>query len=113
MYKLWLLLTLETFDVQNATVEPVPEGVHVTVTYIAGSSAVGSFIIARSGNNRPDHYRPLYRDRESDVISLPPDDTGYIVLVYDLEEDGLPSTMPAVEVDEKLFVMQSPTGIMQ
>ena len=113
MYQLWPLLILETFDVQNATVDPVPEGVLVTVTFINGSSAVGSFIVVQSGNSRPDHYRPLYRDRGSDVISLPPDDTGYTVLVYDLEEDGLPSTMPAVEVDEKLFVMQSPTGIMQ
>ena len=84
----------------------MPEGIHVTVTFINGSSAVGSFIVVKSGSNRPDHYQPLYRNRESDVISLPPNDTGYTMLVYDLEEDGLPSTMPAVK---KVFV----TGIMQ
>ena len=91
----------------------MPEGVRLTVTFINGSSAVGSFIVVQSENNKSDHYRPLYRNSESDVIPLPPDDTGYTVLVYDLEEDGLPSTMPAVKVDEKVFVTHPPTGIMQ
>ena len=104
---------LETFDIQSPTVDPVPEGISVTVTYINVSSAVGAFVVVQSEGTKSDLYRPLYRNRDSDVISLPPDDTGYTVLVYDLEGNGLPSTLPAVQVDEKVFVTQPPTGSMQ
>lgn len=88
----------EIHDIQDATIEPVSGGVHVNVTYFSGSSAVGCFIVVQSDRNCSDHYQVLPRNgtTASDEISLPPADTGYTVLVYDLE-DGLPSTVPAIE----------------
>lgn len=101
-----------TFDAQNAIFEPVPKGIRVTVTYINGTSALGSLTVIQSEKTKSDRYQLLYRNKESDVISLPPDDTGYTILVYDLEQNGLPSSMPAIELYEKINVTQSQIGIM-
>ena len=57
---------------------------------------MGSFIIMQCQKNESDHYRSMGRNEDPDVISLPYVDTGYKVLVYDLEQDGLPSTLPAI-----------------
>lgn len=92
-------------------VKKVDKGISITVTFINGSSALGSFIVMQSENDKSDHYQPLYRNKESDVISLPPVDTTYTVLVYDLEENGLPSAMPAIEIDEKVNVTSSQKGM--
>lgn len=93
-----MIVLLEIHDIQDATIEPVSGGVHVNVTFFSGSSAVGCFIVVQSDGNSSDHYQVLPRNgtTSSDVISLPPSDTGYTVVVYDLE-DGLPSTVPAIE----------------
>ena len=98
----------ETFDIQYAQVEVMPEGIHVTVTFINGSFAKGSFIGVQCEKTESDHYRSM--DIDKAMISVPHVDTGYTVFVYDLEQDGLPSAMPAVEVDE-VYVKQAPTGI--
>ena len=98
----------ETFDIQYAQVDVMPEGIHVTVTFINGSSAKGSFIAVQCEKTESDHYRSM--DIDKAMISVPHVDTAYTVFVYDLGKDGLPSTMPAVEVDE-VYVKQPPTGI--
>lgn len=72
------------------------------VIFINESSAVGCFIVVQSAQNRPDQYRRLTRNGTiaSDVISVPLDGTGCTVLVYDLKQNGLPSKMPAIEVNK-------------
>ena len=86
----------------------MPEGIHVTVTFINGSSAKGSFIAVQCEKTELDHYRST--DIDKAMISVPHVDTGYTVFLYDLEQNGLPSAMPAVEVDE-VYVKEALTGI--
>ena len=98
----------ETFRVQDARVDVMSEGIHVTVTFINGSSAKGFFIAIQCETTESDHYRSM--DIDKAMISVPHVDTGYTVFVYDLEQNGLPHTMPAVEVDE-VYVKQPSKGI--
>ena len=102
---------VETFDVQNATVKAETGGIYVKVEYINGTSAMGSFITIQYQISQSDHYQPMGRDEDPDVISLPYVDTGYKVLVYDLEQDGLPSTLPAITKERVIFnETDPPTG---
>lgn len=105
-----LLPSAATFDVLNAMVKKTDKGINITVTFINGSSALGSFIVMQSQNDKSDHYQSLHRNKESDVISLPPVDATYTVLVYDLEQNGLPSAMPAIEINETVNVTRSQKG---
>lgn len=110
--KIYLLLYfVDTFDTQNATVKPVTGGIHVKVEFIIGTFAMGSFITMQCQKTESDHYRPMDRNEISNVISLPYVDTGYKVSVYDLEQDGLPSTLPAITEEKVIFnKTDSPTG---
>ena len=72
---------------------------------------MGSFIIMQCQRTELDYYRPMDRDEGPDVISLPYMDSGYEILVYDLEEDGLPSTLPAITEGRVVFnETDPPTG---
>lgn len=93
---------LEIQDILDANVRLVDGGIFVKVIFINESSAVGCFTVVQSAQNRPDQYRMLTRNGTiaSDIISVPLDGTGYTVLVYDIEQNGLPSTMPAIKVNK-------------
>ena len=81
------------------------------VEFIKGTSAMGSFIIMQCQKTESDYYRPMERNEGPYVISLPYMDSGYKVLVYDLEEDGLPSTLPAITEERVVFnETDPPTG---
>lgn len=98
-----LFIFVDTFDTQNVNVEPKTGGIRVEVIFINGTSAMGSFIVTQCQKAELDHYRSMDRNNESDVISLPYMDTGYRVLVYDLEKNGLPSKTPAYIEEEVNF----------
>ena len=95
---------LETFDVQKATVKSVDSGILVTGELISNSPAMGCFVVVQCDERNLDLYQVLLQNRgESTVsatINVPyMDEVSHIVNVYDLEKDGLPNSMPAVEVD--------------
>ena len=104
-------LLSDTFDVQNATVKSETGGIYVKVEFINGTSAIGSFITIQCQKSESDHYRSMDRNEVPDVISLQYVDTCK-VLVYDLEVDGLPSTLPAITEENVIFnEPYPPTGI--
>lgn len=80
------------------------------VDFISGTSAMGSFIIMQCQKNESDHYRPMDRNEVPDFVSLPYMDSGYKVLVYDLEQNGLPSTLPAITETVIFNEPYPPTG---
>ena len=81
------------------------------VEFIEGTSAMGSFIIMQCQRTELDYYRPMERNEGPNVISLRYRDSGYKVLVYDLEENGLPSTLPAITEGRIVFnETDPPTG---
>ena len=100
---------LETFDVQKATAAQADTGISMTGELIDNSPAKGCFVVIQCVESNPDHYRALLRSENvntvSHIIDVPSlGDTAYSVTVYDLEENGLPNTMPAVAVDDRIKV---------
>ena len=98
-------------DTESVRTEVVPTGIEVEATLVSGSSSLGCFIVVQS-NKTSDYYRALLRgdgDRVSDVIPLPPVETSYTVIVYDLQQNGLPSRIPAIIITEVVQVNGSGT----
>ena len=87
-----------TFDVQALSVQSLGGEIAVSAEFITNTAAQGSFIVLQSDDGSPDQFRILLRDESkltvSDRITVPP--SSYSVYVYDLEEDGLPHTEPAI-----------------
>ena len=74
------------------------EGVLVRGELMSGSQAAGCLVVLQGSPTSPDIFRALQRTQSGDTVSttvpLPP--SNYTVYGYDLEENGLPNTMPAV-----------------
>ena len=76
----------------------------MTGELIGNSPALGCFVVVQCDERNSDHYRALLRNGDESTVSatinVPSmNEVSYTVTVYDLEENGLPNTMPAVEVD--------------
>ena len=81
----------------------------MTGELITNSPAKGCFVVIQCITTIPDYSRALLRSENgntvSDTIDVPSlGNITYTVTVYDLEKDGLPNTMPAVEVDDRIKV---------
>ena len=69
--------------------------------FIKNTTAKGCFIVLQCDYGSPDLFRALLLPDtfstfvESIITNIPP--STYHMLVYDLEEDGLPNSIPAVE----------------
>ena len=90
-----------TFDVQNPTAEGNGSGITVTGEFITDSSAAGCFIVLQGNENTADTYRAIPRNGAKTIYV--PSGT-YTVYAYDIEDDGLPYTLPANTPDNGLNI---------
>ena len=71
---------------------------------MSGSQAAGCLVVLQGPLTSPDIFRALQRTQSGDTVSttipLPP--SNYTVYGYDLEENGLPNTMPAVILETEV-----------
>ena len=80
----------------------------MTEEFIKNTTARGCFIVLECDYGSPDVFRALLRPDsfstsvESIITNIPP--LTYHLLVYDLEEDGLPNRIPAVEQSSSVTV---------
>ena len=65
---------------------------------VAGSSALGCFVVVHCNKSTSDCYYALPRngDTVSDMIHVPLA-TSYTIVVYDLAQKGLPNQLPVIE----------------
>ena len=80
----------------------------VTGELITGSRSMGCFIVLEGNYSSPDIFQVLrrYPQNVSGVISVPP--ATYTVYGYDIEENALPRSDPAVVLDNETV---TPTDI--
>ena len=93
-----------TYDIQSLLVEERGGGVLVRGELMSGSQAAGCLVVLQGPPTSPDIFRALQRTQSGDTVSttipLPP--SNYTVYGYDLEENGLPNTMPAVILETQI-----------
>ena len=105
----FLLLTLATYDVHRArAVATGSNEISVTGEFVSNSAAKGVFIVLQSvDGSSPDVFRAVLRPESgmtlTDVIAAVPPST-YLPAFYDLEEDELPNSSPAVEQSNTVIV---------
>ena len=80
----------------------------MTGEFVSNSAAKGVFIVLQSvDGSSPDVFRAVRRPESgmtlTDVIAAVPPST-YLPAFYDLEEDGLPNSSPAVEQSNTVTV---------
>ena len=98
-----------TYDVQRArAVATGSNEISVTGEFVSNSAAKGVFIVLQSvDGSSPDVFRAVLRPESgmtlTDVIAAVPPST-YLPALYDLEEDGLPNSSPAVEQSNTVIV---------
>ena len=95
-----------TYDVQSVSVVEERDGVLVTGEFITDSRAAGCLLVLQgpSSFSSPDIFRTLQRTQleQGSTIRVPP--STYTVYGYDIEEDWLPSTMPAEVLDDQISI---------
>ena len=104
---MFLCVSIATYDVQSVSVvEEGGDGVAVTGEFITDSRAGGCLLVLQgpSSSSSPDIFRTLQRTQleQGSTIRVPP--STYTVYGYDIEEDWLPNTMPAVVPDEQIYI---------
>ena len=77
------------------------DGVRVTGRFISDSQAAGCLLVLVGPSTSPDIFRALQRPHleQGTTMRVPP--STYTVYGYDIEEDELPNTMPAVILDRQ------------
>ena len=79
-------------------------GVMARGDFLSGSRAVGCLVVFQGLPTSPDIFRVLHRTQSQNSVStsvhLPP--STYTVYGYDVEEDGLLNTMPAVVLEKEI-----------
>ena len=94
---------VEPPDTKTVKTDIVSEGMKFEATLITGSSSLRCFIVVQGNKTTSDQYYALPRDEDSHIVSavipLAPADTPYTIIVYDLQQKGLPKSMAAV-IDE-------------
>jgi hypothetical protein len=103
-----------TYDVQSAaadTTKGTNNKIKLTGEFIENTTAQGCFVVLQCEYRNPDVFRALLLPDDfstsvqstiHDVIS-----STYNMLVYDLEEDGLPNSHPAVEQNTTVTVARN------
>ena len=98
-----------TFDVQSADANTKNSGsIRVNGELVTNTTAKGIFIVLQCDDGSHVFRAAPRRDESSTVTSVinnvPP--STYTVIVYDLEEDGLPATTPSLELNDTQRVME-------
>lgn len=79
------------------------KGIQLTVELISDSRAKGCFVLVQCGKGKPDYYRALLRTGHtaSGFVGISSaENTACKVIVYDIEEDGLPNRNPADVIED-------------
>ena len=96
-----------TFHIQSATVTSAKDdnGIILTAEFIKHSTARGCFIVLQPEDGSPDVFRAVLKSKSSTVLTTTiieiPSST-YNVLIFELQQDGLPNQRLAYE-DSKVF----------
>ena len=91
-----------TYDVQSlSVVGDGDDGVRVRGEFISDSQAAGCLLVLVGPSTSADIFRALQRPHleQGTTVRVPP--STYTVYGYDIEEDELPNTMPAVTLDRQ------------
>ena len=91
-----------TYDVQSlSVVGDGDDGVRVRGEFISDSRAAGCLLVLVGPSTSPDIFRALHTPHleQGTAVRVPP--STYTVYGYDIEEDELPNTMPAVALDRQ------------
>ena len=115
MSLLWLSISFvftATYDVQSLSVEEETGGggggAKVRGEFVSGSRAAGCLVVLQGPPTFPDIFTALLRTQSQGIVSttvaVPP--STYTVYGYDVEENDLPYSMPAV-VLENLTIINS------
>ena len=96
-----LLIFAATFDVQNLMVEPVTDNnnmISLFLEFIEESSALGCFVVLEDHFGTGDIFVVLKRNAMDSTISqnISVSASTYTVYFYDLEDNALPNTHPAL-----------------
>ncbi|CAI8008565.1 hypothetical protein GBAR_LOCUS5864 [Geodia barretti] len=105
-------LYFTTYDVQRMSVEERGVGgVLVRGEFMSGSRATGCLVVFEGPPSSPDIFRALLRTQSQDTVSttVPVPPSTYTVYGYDLEENGLPNTTPAVILESQLTISKGAT----
>ena len=93
------VILIGTFDVQKADVRVIDGILTVMKEFIVNSPAQGCFIVVKSQSPSPDRMMAvLNTSAPAEVTGLEPNI--YDILVYDVEETGLPNETPAVQIED-------------
>ena len=96
-----ILAQTATYDVQSLSVEGGDDdGVRVSAEFTSDSQAAGCLLVFEGpSTSSPDMFRALHRPQleQGYTVALPL--STYTVYGYDIEEDELPNSMPAVVLD--------------
>ncbi|CAI7991644.1 hypothetical protein GBAR_LOCUS792 [Geodia barretti] len=104
-----------TYDVQSLSMEEERGGgVLVRGEFVSGSRAAGCLVVLQGPPTFPDIFRALLRTHSQDNVSttVPVPPSTYTVYGYDVEENDLPYTVPAV-VLENQTIMESGMDVMR
>ena len=96
-----------TFDVQNGMVESVYDNmVILCLEFIEESSAIGSFVVLEDHFSTEETFVVLKRNAMKNTISqnISVSASTYTVYIYDLEDNALPNTHPALSTFQVLVI---------
>ena len=95
-----------TYDVHSLLVEEEGGGVLVRGEFMSGSRATRCLVVLQGPPTSPDIFRALLRTQSQDTVSttVPVPPSTYTVYGYDLEENGLPNTMPAILLENQILL---------
>ena len=78
----------------------------MTAEFMRGSHAAGCFLVLKGSPLFPDIFRVLHKSNSqesiSTTLSVPP--STYAVYGYDVEENALPNSTPAVELENEVSI---------
>ena len=93
------ILCLGTFDVQNIDATVDNGTISIMGKFMVNSPAKGYLIIVKCNSSSPDRIMAVLNTSAAAVVAgLEPNI--YDILVYDVEETGLPNETPAVQIED-------------
>ena len=93
------ILYLGTFDVQNIDATVDNGTIRIMGKFMVNSPAKGYLIIVKCNSSSPDRIMAVLNTSAAAVVAgLEPNI--YDILVYDVEETGLPNEIPAVQIED-------------
>ena len=87
-------------------------GAKVRGEFVSGSRAAGCLVVLQGPPTFPDLFRVLLRTQYQDIVSttVPVPPSTYTVYGYDVEENDLPYTVPAVVLENQTIIESGMDG---